>query len=316
MTDKMIIAEGLQLTYPAPDGSRVGVGTEAGGLSFTVDKGEIFGVIGPDGAGKTTLFRLLASLLLPQAGHATVAGYDTRSDYKALRQVIGYMTGSFSLYRDLTVEENLHFFASLFGTTVEENYDLVKDIYSHIEPFKERKAKDLSGGMKQKLALSCALIHRPQVLFLDEPTTGVDPISRVDLWDMLLKLVQQGVTIVVSTPYMDEAAKCHRIAFMQKGQFVANGTPQALEQAFPYPLYRAVSANKAYFLGRLRQEPSVNSSFAFGSAFHFSMEEPRPAEDIQQALRTDPLLQDLIVERIAPTLEDTFLFLSQKEMQA
>ena len=197
-------------------------------VSFTVSKGELFGIIGPDGAGKTTLFRLLTTLLRPDQGHATVCGLDIIKDYRKLRRMVGYMPGRFSLYPDLTVEENMEFFASLFGTTIKENYSLVAPIYSQIEPFKTRKAGKLSGGMKQKLALSCALIHKPAVLFLDEPTTGVDVVSRIEFWDMLQNLRQQGITIVVSTPYMDEAQRCGRVALINKGCIMGIDTPQAI----------------------------------------------------------------------------------------
>ena len=189
-------------------------------VSFDVPKGELFGIIGPDGAGKTTLFRLLTTLILPDSGGAVIEGLDVVKDYASVRSIIGYMPGKFSLYQDLTVEENLNFFATVFNTTVKENYHLIEDIYKHIEPFKTRRAGKLSGGMKQKLALSCALIHKPKVLFLDEPTTGVDPVSRKEFWEMLLKLKNQGITIIVSTPYMDEARLCDRIALMQNGKFL------------------------------------------------------------------------------------------------
>ena len=187
------------------------------GISFDISKGEIFGLIGPDGAGKTTLFRILNTLILPDEGVATVDGLDVVEGYKEIRKRVGYMPGRFSLYQDLTVEENLTFFATLFNTTIQENYHLVEDIYTQIEPFKNRRAGKLSGGMKQKLALSCALIHKPTVLFLDEPTTGVDPVSRKEFWEMLKRLKEEGITIVVSTPYMDEIRRCDRIAFINNG---------------------------------------------------------------------------------------------------
>ena len=190
------------------------------GVNFTVDEGELYGIIGPDGAGKSTLFRVLTTLMLADKGQAQVMGYDVVKDYRKIRDIIGYMPGKFSLYQDLTVEENLRFFATVFNTTIEENYHLIADIYKQIEPFKRRKAGKLSGGMKQKLALSCALIHKPKVLFLDEPTTGVDPVSRKEFWGMLLKLKRQGITILVSTPYMDEASLCDRIALVQAGEFL------------------------------------------------------------------------------------------------
>lgn len=199
-------------------------------VSFDVEAGELFGLIGPDGAGKTTLFRLLTTLLKPDAGRASVVGLDIVNDYRDIRKQVGYMPGRFSLYSDLTVRENMEFFASIFGTTIEENYDMVAPIYRQIEPFSDRRAGKLSGGMKQKLALSCALIHKPKVLFLDEPTTGVDVVSRVEFWDMLYALRQQGITILVSTPYMDEAQRCSRVALINKGQILAIDTPETIIQ--------------------------------------------------------------------------------------
>ncbi len=207
---------------------RYGTLTALDGVSFEVGRGELFGLIGPDGAGKTTLFRLLTTLMKPDEGTAQVEGLDIVNDYKEIRNIVGYMPGKFSLYQDLTVEENLKFFASLFGGTVEENYDLIAPIYSQIEPFRERRAGRLSGGMKQKLALSCALIHRPKVLFLDEPTTGVDAVSRSEFWDMLAGLREYGITILVSTPYMDEAGRCDRIALINEGRILKIDTPDAI----------------------------------------------------------------------------------------
>lgn len=198
------------------------------GISFDISKGEIFGLIGPDGAGKTTLFRILNTLILPDEGVATVDGLDVVEGYKKIRKRVGYMPGRFSLYQDLTVEENLTFFATLFNTTIQENYHLVEDIYTQIEPFKNRRAGKLSGGMKQKLALSCALIHKPTVLFLDEPTTGVDPVSRKEFWEMLKRLKEEGITIVVSTPYMDEIRRCDRIAFINNGEIKGIDTPEQI----------------------------------------------------------------------------------------
>ena len=207
------------------------------GVSLSVDEGELFGLIGPDGAGKTTLFRLLTTLLLPDEGTATVCGLDLVKDYRLIRQQVGYMPGRFSLYSDLRVEENFQFFASLFGTTVEENYSLVAPIYSQIEPFRKRKAGKLSGGMKQKLALSCALIHKPRVLFLDEPTTGVDVVSRVEFWDMLQNLRRQGITILVSTPYMDEAQRCTRVALISGGSILGVDTPDEIVRKSGQPTF-------------------------------------------------------------------------------
>lgn len=222
--DEMVIIENVKKKY--------GVVTALDGVSLRVRRGEIFGLIGPDGAGKTTLFRILTTLLHADCGTAMVAGYDVERQYKEIRRRVGYMPGRFSLYQDLTVEENLHFFATVFGTSIRENYDLVRDIYSQIEPFRTRRAGALSGGMKQKLALSCALIHKPEVLFLDEPTTGVDPVSRRELWDMLRRLRNQGITIVVSTPIVDEARQCDRIAFIHHGQVHGIDTPDCILTRF------------------------------------------------------------------------------------
>ena len=201
-------------------------------ISFEVEKGELFGLIGPDGAGKTSLFRVLTTLLLPDGGSASVDGFDVVKNMKDIRKRVGYMPGRFSLYQDLTVEENLNFFATIFNTTIEENYDLIKDIYVQIEPFKTRRAGKLSGGMKQKLALSCALIHKPSVLFLDEPTTGVDAVSRKEFWEMLRKLKEKGITILVSTPYMDEASLCDRVALIQNGHILDIDTPLSIIRKF------------------------------------------------------------------------------------
>jgi len=212
-------------------------------VSFSVEEGEIFGLIGPDGAGKTSIFRILTTLLLADSGSANILGFDVVKNFKEIRDIIGYMPGRFSLYQDLTVEENLEFFATIFNTTIEENYNLVADIYKQLEPFKTRRAGKLSGGMKQKLALSCALIHKPKILFLDEPTTGVDPVSRKELWEMLKRLKAQGITILVSTPYMDEAKLCDRIALMQKGKILQIDTPQNVVNEFGKKLYAVRSEN-------------------------------------------------------------------------
>lgn len=217
-------------------------------ISLQVNSGELFGLIGPDGAGKTTLFRILTTLLLADSGQATVGGYDVVKDYRQIRNSIGYMPGRFSLYQDLTVKENLSFFATLFGTTIEENYDLIKDIYDQIKPFNDRRAGNLSGGMKQKLALSCALVHKPRILFLDEPTTGVDAVSRREFWEMLRNLKKQGITILVSTPYMDEAMLCERIALIQKGRIMGVDTPGNILKGYPVKLYAARSENIYHLL--------------------------------------------------------------------
>jgi ABC-2 type transport system ATP-binding protein len=238
-------------------------------ISLEVNEGEIFGLIGPDGAGKTTLFRILTTLLLADSGSATVTDYDVVKDYKAIRNTVGYMPGKFSLYQDLTVEENLRFFATIFGTTIEENYELIKDIYIQIEPFKTRKAGVLSGGMKQKLALCCALIHKPTVLFLDEPTTGVDPVSRKEFWEMLKRLQQKGITILVSTPYMDEATLCDRIALIQKGSILQIDSPENIVKKYAKTIYNVRAKNTPQLIDDLKKYPTQYSVYAFGEYIHY-----------------------------------------------
>ena len=281
------------------------------GVSFEVDKGEIFGIIGPDGAGKTTLFRILTTLLLADEGSAIVDGDDVVKDYKNIRKKVGYMPGTFSLYQDLSVEENLKVFATLFGTTIEENYHLIEDIYSQIEPFKSRKAGALSGGMKQKLALSCALIHEPVVLFLDEPTTGVDPVSRKELWAMLKKLKKEGITILVSTPYMDEASLCDRIALVQDGNFMRIDTPDAITASFDHQLYSVAGKNMSGLLKTLRANPKIRSSYAFGDTHHVTTE-GMDAEAIQSYLEENGG-EDIMVKEIPAGIEDCFMDLTAVE---
>lgn len=249
------------------------------GVSFDVSPGEIFGIIGPDGAGKTTLFRLLTTLLLADSGTATVDGDDVVENYKSIRKKVGYMPGRFSLYQDLTVEENLTVFASIFKTTIHENYHLIKDIYQQIEPFKNRRAGKLSGGMKQKLALSCALIHKPTVLFLDEPTTGVDPVSRKEFWDMLANLKKQGITILVSTPYMDEASLCDRIALIQEGKFLTIDTPQQIVNQYKNTLWSVHSNNMSKLLKDLRNNENILTCFAFGDTHHITIKQDNLLEN-------------------------------------
>jgi ABC-2 type transport system ATP-binding protein len=237
-------------------------------ISFSVKESEIFGFIGPDGAGKTTLFRIITTLLLPDEGNVKVLGLDCVSDYKKLRKQIGYMPGRFSLYQDLSVEENLSFYATVFGTTVKENYELISDIYSHIEPFKKRLAGNLSGGMKQKLALSCALIHKPRLLVLDEPTTGVDAVSRAEFWNMLGKLRRHNITIIVSTPYMDEAMKCDRVALIQKGKIMVVDTPAKITEGFSRRIFRAKASEKHRLIIALRNYPQTFTAYPFGDSVH------------------------------------------------
>ncbi|WP_423149268.1 ABC transporter ATP-binding protein [Rubrolithibacter danxiaensis] len=254
-------------------------------LSFEVNNGELFGVIGPDGAGKTSLFRILTSLLLPDEGAASVAGFDVVRDYKEIRQRIGYMPGKFSLYQDLTVAENLEFFASIFNTSIAENYNLVKDIYVQIEPFKNRRAGKLSGGMKQKLALCCALIHKPSVLFLDEPTTGVDAVSRKEFWEMLKRLKAQGITILVSTPYMDEASLCNRVALMQSGKILSINTPENIINSFSKPLLAVQAENMFGLLKALQQLPEVADAYPFGEYHHVVLKEGSDSKQLSDKLK-------------------------------
>ena len=282
-------------------------------VTFSVDKGEIFGLIGPDGAGKTSTFRMLTTLLLPDSGAAFVAGFDIIKDYKQIRKTVGYMPGKFSLYPDLTVEENLNFFATIFGTTLKENYDLIKEIYVQLEPFKDRRAGKLSGGMKQKLALCCSLIHKPTVLFLDEPTTGVDPVSRKEFWQMLKRLKSQGITILVSTPYMDEADLCDRIALMQNGKILSVDTPVEVIASYPYCLF-AVKANKmSALLNALPKYSGTKSSYAFGETAHIvidrkncGLEENKIEADLNNFLN-GARLENIEIKKVEPTIEDCFI---------
>ena len=278
-------------------------------VSFQVNRGELFGLIGPDGAGKTTLFRLLTTLLCPDEGKATVDGYDTVLDYLKIRQCVGYMPGRFSLYQDLTVEENLKFFAALFGVEVEESYDLVAPIYRQIEPFKNRRAGKLSGGMKQKLALSCALIHRPSVLFLDEPTTGVDAVSRTEFWDMLADLKAKGITILVSTPYMDEASRCDRIALCNDGRILSVDTPTEIVKGFDAPLYAVSARNMYQLLQQIRQCTSVVRCYPFGESHHLVVNDSFDVETLKSELSR---LEDFRISRISPTIEDMFIKLMEQ----
>ncbi len=280
-------------------------------LSFGVQKGETFGIIGPDGAGKTTLFRILTTLMLPDSGRATVNGFDVVRDYRKIRTMIGYMPGRFSLYLDLTVEENLKVFASVFNTSIQQNLHLIKDIYSHLEPFKTRRAGALSGGMKQKLALCCALIHKPLVLFLDEPTTGVDPVSRQEFWETLSNLKKGGMTILISTPYMDEASRCDRIGLIQQGNFLMVDTPQAITSSFKDPLIAVRADNIPKLLSDLRAHPGVNTCFAFGDTVHVRLfeQEENPVFTLKSFLET----AGHTVKHVAPIkagVEDCFMKLS------
>jgi len=276
-------------------------------VSFEVQRGELFGLIGPDGAGKTSIFRILTTVLLADSGIASVEGFDVVKDYRDIRNIVGYMPGRFSLYQDLTVEENLTFFATVFGTTIEDNYELIKEIYDQIKPFNNRRAGKLSGGMKQKLALCCALIHKPVVLFLDEPTTGVDAVSRKEFWEMLGKFKKEGITIIVSTPYMDEATLCDQIALIQNGNILSIDTPKNIVNNFPKPLFAAKADNIYKLIQHLRKADEVESCFPFGEYIHLTMKtDDADAVSITRIAGINNI-EGLEVKQVTPTIEDSFI---------
>lgn len=281
-------------------------------VTFDVHRGEIFGYIGPDGAGKTTLFKILVTLLNADEGSASVDGLDVAKDYRAIRSRVGYMPGKFSLYPDLTIEENMDFFATLFGVTVEQNYDLVAPIYKQIEPFKKRRTGRLSGGMKQKLALSCALIHKPSVLFLDEPTTGVDAVSRSEFWDMLFNLREQGLSILVSTPYMDEASRCDRIALVNNGRVLDIDTPQGMVDKYDKHLYGIKASDMYELLKTLREESSIASCYTAGEYHHAVAGNGFDAAALKQRLITAGFC-NVDIKQLAPDIEDVFIHLLSNE---
>ncbi|HRQ78158.1 MAG TPA: ABC transporter ATP-binding protein [Gemmatimonadaceae bacterium] len=290
---------------------RFGSVTALDGVSISVRPSELFGLVGPDGGGKTTLFRVLTTLMLPDAGRATVFGLDVVRDLWAIRAQVGYMPGRFSLYGDLSVEENLRFFASVFGTSIDAGYATIAPIYRQIEPFKDRRAAALSGGMKQKLALSCALVHRPKLLFLDEPTTGVDAVSRREFWDLLAELKTSGLTIVVSTPYMDEAARCDRVALIQQGRVLAIDAPARIGARFPRPMFAVRARQRAALLAALRAFPSAASAYPFGEDVHFSDRRPHIASDTLigelQAHLHALGITDARISPKSPGIEDAFI---------
>jgi len=302
----MAAAEAYNITH------RYGKVTALDDVSFTVGDGELFGFIGPDGAGKTTLFRIAATLIIPSGGRMTLLGLNTVSKYRELRNLIGYMPGRFSLYQDLTVEENLNFFATIFGTTIKENYNLIEPIYRQIEPYKKRLAGQLSGGMKQKLALSCSLIHRPKILILDEPTTGVDAVSRTEFWEMLSGLKSEGITIIVSTPYMDEALRCDRIALIQSGRILGINTPDNIRNSYSQKLYAVTHPDKYKLLLALRSMHSIPGSEPFGDSVHVTLPAGMKPEELITALAASGLTGVTIAE-IVPGIEDVFLELMKKE---
>ena len=284
-------------------------------ITFSVNESEIFGFIGPDGAGKTTIFRIIATLLLPDKGEMKVLGMDCITGFKELRKNIGYMPGRFSLYQDLTVEENLNFYATVFGTTLKKNYDLISDIYSHIEPFKKRLAGKLSGGMKQKLALSCALIHKPRLLILDEPTTGVDAVSRSEFWTMLAKLRQHNITIIVSTPYMDEAMRCDRVALIQNGSILSVAPPQEIRDDFSRKLFMIKATEKYKLIIALRKYQGTVTAYPFGDSVHATFSDDHIDESLFRFLSEEGLSNVTAVETEAG-IEDRFLELMEKGAKA
>ena len=275
-------------------------------VSLNIEKGKLFGLIGPDGAGKSTLFRILTTLLVPDEGTATLMNFDTVVDYKEIRHRVGYMPGKFSLYMDLSVEENLEFFAKVFNTSIDANYDMIHDIYVMLEPFKDRKAGDLSGGMKQKLALCCALIHKPEILLLDEPTFGVDPVSRKEFWDNLKKLQKKdGITTIVSTPYMDEASLCDEVALIQNGEILAVDTPENISKSFKYTLYNITTNNNYKALMLIRKMENVHSVFMFGNSIHLTLENDKQIKDIENVLEEEGFSPN--TEIIQADIEDVFM---------
>jgi ABC-2 type transport system ATP-binding protein len=301
---KSIIINNLTKTYGKKNDKVLAVDD----VSFEVNHGEIFGLIGPDGAGKTSIFRMLTTVLLPDSGSAAIENLDMVKDYKEIRKILGYMPGRFSLYQDLTIEENLEFFASVFNTTIAENYDLIKDIYIQIEPFKDRRAGKLSGGMKQKLALCCALIHKPKVLFLDEPTTGVDPVSRKEFWEMLKRLQKQGITMVVATPYMDEAALCDRIALMQNGKILSIDTPENISNSYADLLFEVKAGRTSTVLQALENFPEKKNVYAYGEFVHLTIEknEDFNPEKIKEYLKNKGF-ENIEVNPIKASIEDSFI---------
>jgi ABC-2 type transport system ATP-binding protein len=275
-------------------------------VSFEVGAGELFGLIGPDGAGKTTLMRILVTLLLPDGGEARVLGLDPVADLRALRKRLGYMPGRFSLYQDLSVEENLRFYATIFGTTIQENYHLIKDIYEQLKPFKNRRAGQLSGGMKQKLALCCAMVHEPEVLILDEPTTGVDAVSRKEFWEMLARLKARGITILVSTPYMDEASLCDRIALIQNGRILQVGTPASVVASYPKNLLGVNTRHTLRLIQDLRAHPKAWSAYPFGDTVHLALAETCEIDEWMDFLKSKGH-EDISIQVIEPNIEDCFM---------
>jgi ABC-type multidrug transport system ATPase subunit len=304
-SDRPLVVDGL--------GKRFDETVALDSISFDVDRGEIFGLVGPDGGGKTTLFRILATLILPDAGTARMLGHDVAREMWAVRSRVGYMPGRFSLYPDLSVEENLEFFAAVFGTSLKDGRSMIEPIYRQIEPFRTRRAGALSGGMKQKLALSCALVHRPDILLLDEPTTGVDAVSRREFWDLLDQLKASGLPIVVSTPYMDEADRCDRVALVQQGQLLAIDAPSAIGDRFPLPLFAVHGHDRYAMIGALRSFPHVSTVLPFGEVLHYAdtrngVPAVSIADEVTAWLHARGFT-DARVTPIRPGIEDAFMAL-------
>ena len=302
----VIVLDGVRKAY----GDAVAVD----GVSLDVQPGELFGVIGPDGAGKTTLFRIVTSLVVPDAGAARVLGLDPVHDYRALRRQLGYMPGRFALYQDLSVAENLAFYAGVFGTTVQDGMRIIEPIWRQLAPFADRRAGALSGGMKQKLALCCALVHAPGLLVLDEPTTGVDAVSRAEFWELLGRLRDDGLSLLVSTPYMDEATRCDRVALMQSGRVLALDTPPALAAAYAHPLFAVRGPDRLALLATLRALPHAASVWPFGESLHFAdrrtgVRVPDVQSDLEAAVAAAGL-RDVSITPIPASVEDVFLQLA------
>lgn len=312
----MVIVKNLRKNYfDIKSDKFAGIGNRQNpekGLTFSVKDGEVFGVMGPDGAGKTTLFRILATLLLPDSGSAAMNGLNVVKDFRKVRQKIGYMPGQFSLYPDLSVQENLEFFATLFDTTVEHNYHLIRDIYQQIKPFEKRKAGALSGGMKQKLALCCVLIHKPDVLILDEPTTGVDPVSRKEFWDMLHRLREEKIAILISTAYMDEAGRCNRVALMRKGEFIAIDSPEKIVADYSENLWSVKADNMFSLLRELRKKSTVETCFSFGDTHHITVTDDFDKQILMNGL-SEKGFKNLEIDAIEPSIEDCFMALTKDE---
>ena len=300
-------------------GKRFGETRALDGVTFDVNDGELFGLVGPDGSGKTTLFRILTTLLTPDSGAASVLGLDVVRDLWEIRRRVGYMPGRFSLYGDLTVAENLAFFASVFGTTVEKGYSLIAPVYRQIEPFANRRADALSGGMKQKLALSCALVHRPDILFLDEPTTGVDAVSRREFWDQLRTLCDSGLTTIVSTPYMDEAMRCDRVALFQGGRILEIDPPAEIGARYPFPLLGVRGSDRYRLLLALRKAPHAHSVYPFGAELHYADSRPDLGTELIASEVRDYAMRegfaDIEITEVTAGIEDSFIELMSAPAQ-